>query len=457
MIEVIPSFENAPAQWIDRFDQSSRVLDRYDITTGQGIVQVLIEPKVKTVLNEIKKMPGRLVAGSRAQAFLINPFATLGDDAADVISEEKFVEACDAAGIRFERFFPYVSTRNQQFEIGLRIEAPCVQGDPVSSLELLTNQELEKFLRISKEALKKNYQLIFWNGFELEINQDTESHLGELEEALRQRLNPKPLVSYEDVHDLSRYSDRILDIGVEKPILSPYIAKLKKEDGWFPENLVQFVTYTPEGTDEESSVSVTRDSIEVIKVAIDTAEKNGKQSIRVSGVDCDIPVVDAKRIVETFRNVWAEIDRGVFKGDDELKPKEKREKQEKKTLLLHSNIDSLHLDEASCHMLAITKFIRSYVEDYNQRVGVLSPAYIQDAEKRKLDDFLVRFVNLLAQSKPDSYFYDCVFVGRRDLEEFVRGNGEMLRGISERADVLKRQADDLGLKMNEEFHRIFRD
>lgn len=352
VIEVIPSFENAPAQWIDRFDQSSRVLDRYDIATDQGIVQVVIEPKVKTVLNEIKRMPGRLVAGSRAQAFLINPFATLGDDAADVISEDKFVEACDAAGIRFERFFPYVSTGKEQFEIGLRIEAPCVQGDPVSSLELLTNQELEKFLRIAKEALKKNYQLIFWNGFELEINQDTESHLGELEEALHQRLNPKPLVSYEDVHDLSRYSDRILDIGVEKPILSPYIAKLKKEEGWFPENLVQFVTYTPEGADQETSVPVSRDSIEVIKLAIDKAEKNGKQSVRVSGIDCDIPVVDAKRIVETFRNVWVEIDNGVFKGDDDLKPKVKSAKQEKKTLLLHSNIDSVGYREV--RTLALT-------------------------------------------------------------------------------------------------------
>lgn len=352
VIEVVPSFENAPAAWIERFDQSSQVLDRYDIVTDDGIIQVIIEPKVKTVLGEIKRMPGRLVAGSRAQAFLMNPFATLGDDAADVISEEKFVDACESAGIRFERFFPHIKHDSQHFEIGLRIEAPSSNGDPVSNLELLTNQELEKFLATAKDAIKKNFQLIFWNGYELEVNPDTESHLQSLEEAMLQRLNPQPLVSYEDVHDLSRYSNRILDIGVEKPILSPYIAKLKKEDGWFPENLIQFVTYTPEGSEEESSVPVTRDSIAVIKAAIESAEKGGKQNIRISGIGREIPVKDAKRIVETFSDVWNDLDKGTFKGNEELKPKTPRQKQEKKTLLLHSNIDSVGYREV--RTLALT-------------------------------------------------------------------------------------------------------
>ncbi len=352
VIEVVPSFENAPENWIERFDQSTQVLDRYDIVTDDGIIQVVIEPKVKTVLREIKRMPGRLVAGSRAQAFLINPFATLGDDAVDVISEEKFVEACESAGILFERFFPYTKRTSNKFEIGLRIEAPSINGDPIANLELLSDSELERFLTCAKEALNKNYQLIFWNGYELEVNQDTASHLSLLEEALFERQNPQPLVSYEDVHDLTRYSNRILDIGVEKPILSPYIAKLKKEDGWFPENLVQFVTYTPEGLDTESSVPVTRDSISVIKAAIDSAESSGNQSIRISGIDCEIPVVDAKRIVETFNDVWKDIDKGTFNGGNDLKPKSIRPKQEKKTLLMHSNIDSVGYREV--RTLALT-------------------------------------------------------------------------------------------------------
>jgi hypothetical protein len=71
-------------------DANSTVLDRYDIPTEGGITQVILSPEVKAVLNEIKKMPGRMVAGSRAQAFLINPFAALGDDASNVIEEGQF-------------------------------------------------------------------------------------------------------------------------------------------------------------------------------------------------------------------------------------------------------------------------------------------------------------------------------------------------------------------------------
>lgn len=341
VIEVIPTFDDAPTDWIERFDQSKEVLDIYNIPTDQGIVQVIIDPKVKTVLSEIKRMPGRLVAGSRAQAFLKNPFATLGDASADVISEEQFSEACENAGVRFERFFPYVNRKNQFLEIGLRIEAPTSNGDCDSALELLTDQELKKFLHIGKNAIAKEFQLIFWNGYELEINSDTPSHLDQLEAASEERLNPRPLLSYEDVHDLSRYSQRILEIGVEKPILSPYIAKLRKDEGWFPENLVEFVTYTLPGTDDEVAVPITRDSVKVIKEAVDNAKSSGGQTIRISGVEFDIPVNDAQRVVETFSNVWEDLGNGNFNPGKLDNLNNSPSKKQKKTLLLHSNIDSL--------------------------------------------------------------------------------------------------------------------
>jgi hypothetical protein len=108
VIEVIPHFDDAPDSWISRFDANTSVLDRYDIPTEDGITQVILSPEVKAVLNEIKKMPGRMVAGSRAQAFLVNPFAALGDDASNVIEEGQFQKAKEDAGIFFERFTPIV-------------------------------------------------------------------------------------------------------------------------------------------------------------------------------------------------------------------------------------------------------------------------------------------------------------------------------------------------------------
>lgn len=56
VIEVQPTFEGAPEDWIERFDQHSNVQSRYDIPTADGIVQVVVSPKVRTVLDEIKRL-----------------------------------------------------------------------------------------------------------------------------------------------------------------------------------------------------------------------------------------------------------------------------------------------------------------------------------------------------------------------------------------------------------------
>ena len=81
IIEIAPGFFGAPKKWLEVFDSLRGVPNRYDIPTTEGIVQVLILPEVKTVLDQIKRLPGRRVAGSRAEAFIVNPFAALGEDA----------------------------------------------------------------------------------------------------------------------------------------------------------------------------------------------------------------------------------------------------------------------------------------------------------------------------------------------------------------------------------------
>ena len=57
VIEVQPSFDGAPADWLDRFDRQATVQDRYDIPTSEGIVQIVVSPMVRTVLEEIKRLP----------------------------------------------------------------------------------------------------------------------------------------------------------------------------------------------------------------------------------------------------------------------------------------------------------------------------------------------------------------------------------------------------------------
>jgi hypothetical protein len=83
IVEVIPSFQGAPENWLDVFDTRASVPDLYNITSPDGIIQVLVSPHVKVVLENIKRLSGRRVAGARAEAFLVNPYAALGEAASE--------------------------------------------------------------------------------------------------------------------------------------------------------------------------------------------------------------------------------------------------------------------------------------------------------------------------------------------------------------------------------------
>ena len=70
VVQVEPWFSGAPDNWLEHFDTHSKVEDIYQIPTSDGIVQVIITPKVKVVLQAIKQMPGRRVAGSLGERFV---------------------------------------------------------------------------------------------------------------------------------------------------------------------------------------------------------------------------------------------------------------------------------------------------------------------------------------------------------------------------------------------------
>ncbi|MBV5270534.1 MAG: hypothetical protein JZU55_12340, partial [Afipia sp.] len=252
VIEIEPGFSDAPSGWLAAFDGSSQVRDRYDITTPEGIVQILITPKIRTVLHEIKRYPGRRVAGSRAEAFILNPYATLGDDAIDVIEEQQFERARDDAGLLYERFSPIYEREagGRPIRIGLLIESATSSGPVSSESHWLDDNDLSAFLAGLKSAIAMQRQLLAWEGYDLEIQGDAQRVHDELAAALLARQMPPTLVSYTDIHDLSFYSARIGGIGTEKPYYSPYIAKKKDDDGWFPENIQPMIVYQLTDSDE---------------------------------------------------------------------------------------------------------------------------------------------------------------------------------------------------------------
>jgi HJR/Mrr/RecB family endonuclease len=343
VVEVTPGFDGAPDSWLDTFDKWLTVPGRYDIATDDGIVQVLITDKVRSVLEEIKRMKGRRVAGARAQAFMLNPFATLGEDARDVIDEEQFEQAREAAGLTYERFVPLIERDGTGLpeRIGLLIEAAGANGPTSSETSWLTDEELDAFVDVVSRSINSGLQLAFWEGAELEIQGDTPRHLEELQAALKERRRGRLLVKYAEVYDLSGYSARIEGVGVEKPYYSPYIAKKSEDEGWFPENVTAAVSYTPIGETEPVVVAVNNKALKELRDAARLAQAKGKSIVEISWLPTPIKTKEALSITCILHEVLQGIKANKF--DPTKRPN--AIPCPKKSLVLRGNIDSVDYDD----------------------------------------------------------------------------------------------------------------
>jgi hypothetical protein len=353
VIEVIPGFADEPGRWLHTFDALKQVPDRYDIPTPDGIVQVLIIPEVKTVLEQIKRMPGRRVAGSRAEAFVTNPFAALGEDASRAIDADQFERARAKAGLLFERFIAHVKRDGLGYpvEIGLLIEQTDPAGPASSELRLFTNdEELLAFVRLARERLSEGMQLCAWEGYDFELLGDTHREVEVLEKACADRRKPHTLMSYADIYDLTRYADRVEIIGVEKPYYSPFIAKKDNDDGWFPENIVPMIAWAPEDGGEPIAVPLTDELKGQIEVKIAEAKAAGRVEINLSGFEKPLPVKEAEFILETFRKAVEDSKNGEF--DPSGTGLKKNDLRHRPGLVIHANIKTIDYEEARRDILA---------------------------------------------------------------------------------------------------------
>ena len=347
VVEIEPSFSGAPADWLEVFDRSREVKDRYDIVTEEGIVQVLVTPKVRTVLQEVKRMPGRRVAGSRAQAFLLNPYAALGDDAVDVIVESQFEHAREVAGLTYERFTPTYERDASGYphRVGLLIETASSSSPSTSETKWLDDASLNAFIRALHKALGLGYQLVAWDGYDLEMQGDAQRYHDELKVALECRKAPPTLVSYAQVHDLSGYSSRVEGIGVEKPYHSPYIAKRDDGEGWFPENVLPVILYQPAGAAEPIAVPTSKAAVEQLEKAMKAAQAAGQPAVSASWLRDEVSVDDAAVIVETFNDVFKDLEAGSFHPAKQPKANKNAAGGPKKQLVLRANVQSLEYEE----------------------------------------------------------------------------------------------------------------
>lgn len=310
VVEVIPGFDEAPAHWLHQFDRLP-LQDRYDVPDGPALVRVVLSPEVKTVLAEIKAMPGRRASGPRAQAFVRNPFAVLGEVAAEVVDTHQFENAREQAGIRFEQFRPIVDRGHagEVLRVGLQVEALATDDDPadaIANTEAAQThwfqhiQELHHFTTRLALSLADGSQCISWRRHELEILGDTASHLSDLLQWANEWASPQ-LWTAAEVLDLSQYSDRVEDIGVEAPFLTPVVVRHDDSGDWFPENLCPGLRLAnPDNPSQPQYIPVTFAQIPTLQQAVRAAELAGQDTVALPGVRQPVPIADARRAIDAL-------------------------------------------------------------------------------------------------------------------------------------------------------------
>jgi len=343
VIEVSPGFAGQPARWPEIFDRFDEVPERYDIPDGNGIVHVLLSPEARTVLREIKRMPGRRIAGERAEAFVRNPFSALGPDAATVIDAEQFERARDDAGISFARFTAKVrrDEHGYPYECALLVEESLAGEIRAEELKFQGADDLGRFLVRLDDRIARGCQCCSWEGFDLEILGDTPDQASLLHAALEDLVRHKGF-SAAEIFDLSHYSDRVDGIGVEKPYYSPFIARKNEEEGWFPENVEFGLCYTPEGGGETVAVVLNDETLVGFRSELEKAKEEGRQTFSFPGCPKPVPVDWAESAIATLGNASNNAGAGTF-DPQELKTSGKG--KERKGLVVKPNVDTLDYEE----------------------------------------------------------------------------------------------------------------
>ncbi len=291
VVEVQPSFEEAPSNWLQTFDHYNQVQDQYSISLPDGgVAHVVIDPQVKNVLSEIKKMPNRRVSGERAQTFLHNPFAQLGDDATEVISPEGFEKSKQDAEIysyslQIDKFYNelghYVSAQLTLNENSGREQQSIL-------LELSTLEQTKYFI----SAYEKPSPIFMWAGYTIDKTSYLDHQVQELKNDLTEIQKYEDELQAQQVLDLSNYSDRVIGIGEAQKLNSEFIQRDSGESEWLPQHLMEL--------EEQLQDRLSNEAIEVLEQRIKQAEQEGKDQVLIPNANTEVSLDDAKKLLNSL-------------------------------------------------------------------------------------------------------------------------------------------------------------
>jgi hypothetical protein len=255
VVTIEPGFEGAPQEWLQAFDRwsSDSIPKDVDFSTPGGRLQIILSEPVREVLAVIKReFPSRRATGAKAQAFVRNPFAVLGEFAHTVLKEKQIEIAKQEAGIVPTSLF----IKAYQNEEGLLSEVIAVVSKTFDDFTSQSQREvvasigdLTALVGAMDEAIASEKQYFVWRTHTIDIDGDAYTQLENAKGILSVWNNQtNSFIRFEDVYCLENYGDQIEGIGQAKPIYSPYIAPINKGP-WIPENLVPLlkVSLPPNG------------------------------------------------------------------------------------------------------------------------------------------------------------------------------------------------------------------
>ncbi len=365
VVEIQPTFQNAPTWWLEVFDRHASVPPRYDHTPpGGGIVHVVIAPEVRQVLVEIKAMPGRRVAGERAEAFLRNPYAVLGEAASAVIPPESFEQARTQAGVQFYTFqlalvrHPASDAVNAGLieRIDIQVAPQAESFATTERLHLADPKALQTFIGGLESSINASKLCFQWANRKLELDPNAQIQLDQARSWLIEWLRARVLISAANVYDLSGYAPRVEGIGAAKPVYSPYIMRVGGAIQWLPDTVEVGVAFKPQGSEQTLLLPFSKDEQAAFSKAVEDAEKAGKTEVIWPGLPAPIGLGEAKALKADVDLALSSVKSGGWKEGPPSKPVEKPDRPSGRppTLLTHHNIDVVDYSEA--RQAALTNF-----------------------------------------------------------------------------------------------------
>lgn len=359
---VEPTFDGAPEGWLAAFDSLQSVQDHYDITRDGGRIRIILSEPVRKVLEVIKReMPSRKVAGAKAEKFVHNPKAYLGDYAEGVLDDEKLPDDDRAYGDTVSTTFHL----DPNIENGAIISATLVinefysDGFSQSSRELIESSEvLGKLTARIGDALVDQRLMVAFQEFDLTLDANAEVEFERMLGILHTWQNQVDfIIRLEDIYELSDYNERISGIGIAKPVYVPVLQKDKNEsdagNGWLPEDLTPMLKVMLPGSGDPVLVPLTKEWVEKYEAKVAAAENSGAKTVDDPVIPSPLETSQARVLINGFKSLLGtdEASNSTSKagkgkesrvdGKDNSKGPKKKE-----TLLIKSNFHNIDYVEA---------------------------------------------------------------------------------------------------------------